>query len=414
LAALVEEIVDVECAEPLEFLWDKKRYKIIYGGRAGVKSWGVAQELIIRAYEGNVRVLCGREIQKSIKNSVLKLLGDTIKRLGLSEYFDVQRNAIYCPSTGSEFMFEGLHQNVESIKSIESVDIVWIEEAENISEDTWDTLIPTIRKAGSEIWITFNPRLDTDPTYSRFIIPFLKEIEKNGFYEDDTMYVVKTSYKDNPWLTKESRDDMERDKARDYDKYLWIWEGDCLKHTEARIFKNWKIEEFDTPEDAAFLFGADWGFSQDPTTLNRMFFNHEKRIMYLDYEANKIGCELNHLNKLFDKVPGSRKHKIRADNARPETISYMSNTDGFNIVGAKKGPGSIEDGITFLESYDIIVHPRCKNTIFELTNYSYKVDKNTKEVLDIIIDKHNHHMDALRYGTEPLWHGRRKVRVMVV
>jgi len=414
MSALVEEFVDVDCAEPLEFLWEKKRYKIIYGGRAGVKSWGVAQELIIRAYEGKVRILCGREIQKSIKNSVIKLLSDTIERLGLTDYFDVQRNAIYCPSTGSEFMFEGLHMNVASIKSIESVDIVWIEEAENISENTWDTLIPTIRKAGSEIWITFNPRLATDPTYERFIAPYLVDIDEHGFYEDEDLFVRKTSYKDNPWLTEESRKDMERDKARDYDKYLWIWEGNCLKHTEARIFANWEIEEFDTPDNAQLMFGADWGFSQDPTTLNRLFFDHDKRILYIDYESNQIGCELNNLHILFDKVPGSRKHRIRADNARPETISYMNKTDGFDIVGAKKGPGSIEDGIEFLKSYDIKVHPRCKNTIFELTNYEYKVDKQTEEVLDIIVDKHNHHMDAMRYATEPLWHGGRNVRVMVV
>ena len=208
---------------------------------------------------------------------------------------------------------------------------------------------------------------------------------------------------------------MEHDKAHDYDKYLHIWMGEPIIHSEERIFKNWEIDDsIKKPKGEAYYFGADWGFANDPTTLIRMWVNEKVKEICIDYESWGIGVELDDIPKLFDKVPLSRKYTIRADSARPETISHIKKK-GFKIVAAKKGAGSIEDGIIWLQSYTIKVHSRCKHTIDELTLYKYKVDKLTGDILPEIVDKNNHMIDPARYATEPIWSKvARNVRVMIV
>jgi phage terminase large subunit len=190
---------------------------------------------------------------------------------------------------------------------------------------------------------------------------------------------------------------LEWDRKRDFDKYQWVWEGEYERNGEARVFKNWRVEAFEAPPDAEFRFGADWGFAIDPTTLVRCYI--EGRNLYIDYEAYMVGCEIDQTPQLFDSVPGSRRWLITADSARPETVSYMKR-DGFKIVSAIKGPGSIEDGVEFLKSFDIIVHPRCEHTITELGAYKYKTDSLTGKVLPILADKDNNIIDAARYALE--------------
>lgn len=408
------DYIDVETAQPLEFLWQPKRYKVAYGGRDSTKSWGFAQNLIVIGHEKPTRILCTREIQKSISQSVIKLLGDTVRRMKVDEFYDVQRNAIY-HTNGTEFLFAGLKHNIDNIRSLEGIDIVWVEEANNVSEESWSVLIPTIRKSGSELWISFNPKLAIDPTFVRFVAPYLDEINKNGFYEDDRIHVAKINYFDNPWLSDETRDEIEYDKSHDNDRYLHVWEGECVVHNQARIFNNWEIDDTIEPEPGtAFLFGADWGFANDPTVLVRMWVDDVNRIIYIDQEAWGIGVEIDHTPKLFDTITDSRKYTIRADSARPETISYMRRQK-FKIIAAKKGPGSIEEGVVFLQSYTIKIHSRCKHTIADFTFYSYKTDKLTGDILPDIIDDNNHSIDAIRYATEPIWaKTSRNVRVMIV
>lgn len=407
--SLESEVVELEIAESLEFLWKSKRYKVAYGGRGSSKSWGFAQELVVAGHERTLRILCAREIQRSISASVLSLLSDTVKRCDLANVYDVQKTAIYHPN-GTEFLFAGLKHNIDSIKSIEGIDIVWIEEAQTVSEQSWKVLIPTIRKSGSELWVSFNPNLETDPTFVRFVAPYLDVIKEQGFYEDDNIHVHQVNFEQNPWFPKELRLEMEWDKERDFDKYRHVWEGECVQHNESRVFNNWRVEEFEAPEDATFYYGADWGFSVDPTTLLRCHANHDERILYFDYEAYKVGVEIDDTPALFDTVPGSRKWQITADNARPETISYMRR-QGFKIRGAKKGKGSVEDGVEFLKSYTIVVHPRCKHLIDELSFYSYKVDRITGDVLPILDDKHNHCIDGARYALEKLAFNRGQIHI---
>jgi phage terminase large subunit len=197
---------------------------------------------------------------------------------------------------------------------------------------------------------------------------------------------------------------MEWLKSRDYQSYLHVWEGEVRKHSNALIFGGYfKVEDFETPRDARFYYGADWGFATDPTTLIRCFI--KGKTLYIDSEAWAIGCEIDNTPALFEKVEGSRKWPIKADNARPETISYMRR-QGFNISGAKKWQGSVEDGIEYLKTYDIVIHPRCKHTIDEFNHYSYKVDKQTGDVLPVIVDANNHLCDSLRYALDGLIKGR--------
>jgi hypothetical protein len=172
-----------------------------------------------------------------------------------------------------------------------------------------------------------------------------------------------------------------------------------VKNTQALVFSNWSVREFETPEDSVLRFGADWGFANDPTALVRGFITG--RTLFIDYEASGVGIEVDETPALFDTVPGSRKWTIRADSSRPETVSYMQR-QGFKIVPAVKGPGSVEDGLAFLKSYEIVVHPRCKRAAQELGSYSYKIDPQTGEILPILEDKDNHVIDALRYACEGL------------
>ena len=371
-----------------ESLFDESfRYFAIRGGRGSSKSRSVASALVIRAVQNPLRILCTREIQKSIKDSVKRLLDDEIERLELKDFFQSTDSEIR-GKNGSLFIFAGLRSNIDSIKSMEGIDIAWCEESQTISQSSLDTLIPTIRQDGSQIIFTWNPKHKTDPVDVMFMGETLPPKTK----------LLIVNHTDNPWFPDVLQDELEYDRARDPGKYAHIWLGEYLVNSEATVFKNWSIEEFERPEGTTFRLGADWGFSVDPSVLIRC--SVEGRRLYIDHEAYMVGCEIDQLPDLFDRVPESRKWFITADSARPETISYMRNHGYPKINSAIKGAGSIEEGIEFLKSYDIVVHPRCKHLIDELTLYSYKIDNLTSQVLPVLEDKDNHVIDALRYALE--------------
>lgn len=370
-----------------ERLWEPSRYKVMRGGRGSAKSRTAASALLIQAVQGVHRVLCAREIQKSIKDSVKRLLDDEIERLGLSEFFESTENEIR-GRNGSLFIFAGLRNNTASIKSIEGVTRCWVEEAQTISQSSLDDLIPTIRAPGSEIWFTYNPRHATDPIDTMFKAD---ELPPNTI-------LLHVNWQDNPWFPEVLRDEMEYDRRRDLDKYLHIWEGQYQTSSEARVFKNWTVEEFDVPKDALIRQGADWGFSVDPTVLVQCYI--EGRKLYVPHEAYRVGCEIVDTPALFLTVPDAEKWPITADSARPETISHMQKNGFPKIMPAIKGAKSLEEGVEFLKSFDIVVHPRCKHLIDELTLYSYKTDPLTGLLMPVLEDKDNHVIDALRYACE--------------
>lgn len=332
--------------------------------------------------------VCVREVQKTLSQSVKKLLEGKIESLGVGHLFEVQENKIIAPH-GGLIIFQGMQNHTaDSIKSLEGFDVAFTEEAQSLSQRSLDLLRPTIRKPGSELWFAWNPSLESDP-----IDVFLR-----GPQVYPGSVVVEANYLDNPWFPDVLRDEMEYDKRRDPDKYAHIWLGKYQQNSEARVFRNWTIEDFTRPPGTIHRLGADWGFSVDPSVLVRC--DIEGNRLYVDYEAYAVGCEIVNLPELFMGVPEAEKWPMTADSARPETISHMQKNGFPKIRAAIKGAKSLEEGVEFLKSFDIVVHPRCAHLIDELTLYSYKVDPLTGKVLPMLADKDNHIIDALRYACE--------------
>ena len=332
--------------------------------------------------------VCVREVQESLQQSVKKLLETKIDTLGVGHLFEVQDKQIKAPQ-GGLIVFSGMRNHTaESIKSLEGFDVAWVEEAQSLSQRSLDLLRPTIRKAGSELWFSWNPNFCTDPV----------DVLLRGDMPPPGAVVVKANYRDNPWLPEELEKELDYDQKRDPDKFAHVWLGEYQRNSEARVFRNWRIEEFERPPGTVFRFGADWGFSVDPSVLVRCSL--EGRTLYVDYEAYRVGCEIDFLPHLFMQVPEAERWPITADSARPETISYMQRHGFPKILPAIKGARSLEEGIAFLQTFDIVVHPRCTHTIEELTLYSYKTDPLTGAVIPQLADKDNHVLDSLRYSLE--------------
>lgn len=408
-------------AQYLQVNWNERgepvRYRVIHGGRGGAKSRSIATELLLKGTESVERVLCTREYQKSIRDSVKRLLDDEINRLGLG----VLGNGFYLSTdkeirgtNGTLFVFQGLHRNEGGIRSLEGVTICWVEEARFVSQESLDALIPTIRAAHSEIWFSYNPKAPDDPVDAMF---------RGEDGPPPGSIIIEVNHYDNPWFPDVLVQAMEYDQGRDPERYAHIWLGKFLQRSESKVFHNWKVRPFDVPEDAVLRFGADWGFSVDPTVLVSAFIGKwageawesnpvpdpKGNVLFVTGEAWAVGCPIDDTPALFagsdegqppgrerwlnpngrPGLPGAHRWRIRADSARPELVAYLK-ARGFNIESAEKGAGSVEEGVTFLQSYDICVHPSCTHVADELTLYSYKVEKLTNQVLPVLADKDNH------------------------
>jgi phage terminase large subunit len=378
----------IETARAFKPLLYPARYKGAYGGRGSAKSHFFAGLMIEESIMGKLDCVCLREMQKSLQFSVKKLLELKISSMNAGAYFEVQDKRILSRH-GGVIIFEGMqNQTAESIKSLEGFDRAWFEEAQAASQRSLDMLRPTIRKPKSEMWFSWNPNRKTDP---------IDALLRDENPPPDSI-VVSVNYRDNPWLPDVLVSEIGYDQQRDPDKFAHIWLGGYQQHSGARVFTNWRVEEFESPDGALFRMGADWGFANDPACLIRGYIEGHK--LYVDYEAWMIGCEIDQLPDLFDRVPESRKWFITADSARPETISYMQRHGYPKINPAIKGPKSLEEGVEFLKSFDIVVHPRCQHVIDELSLYSYETDPMTEQVLPKLKDKHNHTIDSLRYACE--------------
>lgn len=369
-------------------LLQPSRYKGVYGGRGSGKSHERAEALIERCIMDRTFAVCIREVQKSLAQSVKKLLELKIEAMGVGKLFEVQQTVIKCPN-GGLIIFQGMQNHTaDSIKSLEGYDIAWVEEAQSLSQRSLDLLRPTIRKPGSELWFTWNPSQATDPV----------DVLLRGENPPPDALVVQANYRDNPWLPDVLRGELEYDRSRDPDKFAHIWLGEYQRNSEARVFRNWRVEDFTAPDGVTFRMGADFGFSIDPSVLLRCYI--DGRNLYIDHEAWQIGCEIDRLPDLFMTVPGAESWPMVADSSRPETISYLRNHGFPRILSAVKGARSVEEGVEFLKSFDIIVHPRCQHVIDELTLYSFEIDPLTGMVLPKLADRNNHCIDALRYACE--------------
>ena len=383
-----------EVFEPLE---GAHRYIGAHGGRGSGKSHYFGERWLRENIAEKLDVVCLRETLKSLEFSVKKLLEAKISTYNAGAYFEIQDRRILSVHGGVS-IFEGMQNHTaDSIKSLEGFDRAWFEEAQNASDKSLTLLRPTIRKPGSQLWFGWNPDLATDPIDALLRGPVLPP----------DAVVVQANYMDNPWLPEELREEMEYDKRRDPDKYAHVWLGTYRKNSEARVFKNWRIEEFDVDPAWILRQGADWGFSIDPSVLVRCAI--VGRTLYVTHEAYRVGCEIDFLPDLFRTVPDAELWPTTADSARPETISYMQRHGFPKMLAAVKGTKSLEEGIEFLRTFDIAVHPRCEHTIEELTLYSYEADPLTGAILPKLADKDNHVIDSLRYACEG---ARRAARVV--
>lgn len=371
-------------------LLEPARYKGAHGGRGSGKSHFFAEAMIeAHIMDPASRSVCVREVQRSLAQSVKRLLELKIEAMNAGAYFEVQEAVIKSRRGDGLIIFQGMQNHTsDSIKSLEGYDRAWVEEAQSLSQRSLDLLRPTIRKPGSELWFTWNPSSADDP---------IDQLLRGPNPPPDAT-VVEVNWQDNPWFPDVLRAEMEYDRKRDPDKYAHVWAGGYLAHSNARVFRNWRVEEFEAPADAMFRFGADWGFASDPTVLVRCYL--VGRTLYVDHEAYMVGCEIIDTPALFETVPESDRWPIVADSARPETISHMRRHGYPKIMPAAKGPRSVEEGVEWLKSCDIVVHPRCRHVIDELTLYRYKTDPITGQVLPLLEDRDNHTIDALRYACE--------------
>lgn len=387
-------LLKVPTPKAFAFLYDPPlgsvRYRVAYGGRGSAKSWQYARALLIHGLNAPLRVGCFREYQSSIRDSVHRVLADQIALLGLSAFYTIKESEIV-GANGSLFIFKGLKRDIAQIKSTEGIDLAWVEEAEAVSDASWRTLIPTIRKDGSEIWVTFNPALADDPTYQRFVIR-----------PPERAIVRKVSYTDNPWFPSVLRDEADSLRKNDPEAYAHVWGGEPWARSDAQVLAGkWRVEEF-TPADhwPHPYFGADWGFARDPSALVKCYVYDGR--LYIAEEAGGIQLDMTDTARAFETVSGSRDYVIRADAARPETIAEM-NKRGYRVQAAPKWEGSVKDGISHIRSYaEIVIHPRCRKVIEEARLWRYKTDPKTDDVLPVLVSGNDHYWDAIRYALAPL------------
>jgi phage terminase large subunit len=399
MSDVTDAIAKAEFPVKLEGLFKKSRYKVLYGGRGGAKSWGIARALLIKGAKDPIRILCAREFQTSIKDSVHKLLCDQIESLGLLSFYEITQTSIR-GRNGTEFSFVGLKNNVSNIKSYEGVDICWVEEAQTTSRLSWNILIPTIRKEGSEIWISFNPELETDETYQRFVA--------NPPADSITM---KVNWYDNPWFPDTLRLEKDSLKARDEEAYNQVWEGLCRQTVDGAIFaKEMQQAEKDgricrVPYDATKPVHAifDLGWSDSTAIWFLQFIGMETRfIRYIEDSQKTISYYLATMQTygyVYDKIwlPHDAENKTLA--AAGRSIDDIVRAAGYKTEIMPRVP--IVDSINAART----IFPNCyfdrehtADGLACLRHYRYEVDPETGQFSrNPLHDHYSHGADAFRY-----------------
>ena len=371
------------------------RYRCAYGGRGSGKSFSFALMAAVWGYSEKLRILCTRELQVSIKESFHAELKNAIQsQPWLDAAYDVGVDYIR-GKNGTEFVFRGLRHSMSGIKSMAQIDLCVVEEAEDVPEHSWVDLEPTIRAPKSEIWVVWNPKREGSPVDARF--------RSNP---PSNAVIAEVNYNDNPWFPEVLDQARRRDREiMDPAIYAHVWEGDYLKNSDAQVFNGkWRVAEFEPDEkrwDGPY-FGLDFGFSVDETAGVKAWIHDST--LYIEHELYEKRLELDDTAKaMMGSLPDVARHAVRADNARPESISYLKRNGIPRIEACKKGKGSVEDGVEFIKSFQqVVIHPRCTNTINEFSLYSYKVDRHSGDILPVIVDAHNHAIDSLRYALEPV------------
>jgi len=379
------------------------RTRVFKGGRGSGKTRGIALRSALRVFqlaEGGVEgvFLASREHLNSLNESSMEEIKAAINSVPwLADYFEIGEKYIRTKNRRISYAFAGLRHNLDSIKSKARIIGNWTDEGESVSDAAWRKLIPTIREEGegwlAENWISYNPESPDSATHKRFV--------EN---QSDDCIVTTINHQDNPWFP----DILERQRLEDLkfrpETYEHVWNGAFLTLTDAQVFGGkFAVEEFEVgPGWNGPYHAMDFGFAQDPTTAGEQWVFEDT--LYIRREATKIGLELDDTAEFIKaRIPGIEKHTIRADSARPESISYLRRHGLPRIEGVKKWPGSVEDGVEFIKSFKrVVIHPDCPATAREFRLYSYKVDRLSGDILPIIVDANNHHIDQIRYALVPL------------
>lgn len=391
-------ITTAEFPMKLAFLFDAHRYKVCYGGRGGAKSWGIARALLILGAKSTVRILCAREFMTSMKDSVHKLLSDQIAAMNLTGFYEITQSAIR-GQNGTEFAFAGLRNNVANVKSFEGVDICWVEEAQTVSKTSWNVLIPTIRKEQSEIWISFNPELETDETYQRFVIN-----------APDHSKVVKINWQDNPWFPETLALEKDALKARDPAAYATVWEGLCRQTVDGAIFaRELQMAELDgritkvsydptKPVHAVF----DLGWSDATAIWFVQFIGMETRVIrYIEDSQKTISdylAKMQTYGYMYDTLflPHDAQNKTLA--AAGRSIEQIVKAAGYKTKIIPRTP--IVDSINAARTIFGNCYFDRENThegLQCLRHYRYEVDPNTGQFgKDPLHDQYSHGADAFR------------------
>jgi len=398
---LAQAIAKAEFPEKLQCLFEpaNSRYRVLFGGRGGAKSWGVARALLILAAKDKLRVLCAREFQTSIKDSVHKLLSDQISELGLDGFYEITQASIR-GKNGSEFFFVGLKNNISNVKSFEGVDICWVEEAQTVTKSSWNVLIPTIRKEKSEIWVTFNPELETDDTFQRFVAHPPRDcvIEKINWY-------------DNPWFPETLRIEKDNLKERDIEAYNTVWEGICRQTVDGAVFaKEMQSAELEgrimrVPYDPAKPVHAvfDLGWADATAIWFIQFIGMEIHLIrYLEDNQRTISDYLSQMQTfgyVYDTLwlPHDAQNKTLASNGR--SIEEIVRAAGYKVQITAKVP--VSDSINAART----IFPKCyfdredcSDGLQCLRHYRYDVDPDTKMFSKSPLhDQYSHGADAFRY-----------------
>lgn len=370
-------------------LFDRYRNKALFGGRGSGKSHAIATALVMIAAKNSVLIVCARQFQNSIRDSVKELLEQKISSLGLTDQFRILEREIIHKTTGARFIFIGLDRNPESAKSLEGADICWVEEARMINARSMEILIPTVRKPGSEMWWSWNPEFSTDPVDLYF----------RGSAPPPNSFIKQIYIEDNPWFYQsEMPQEMWHMQQGNAARYKHVWLGDYDDDYSSKIFSDIIIGRIDIPKSISPLYGMDFGFGTDPSVIIKAYIINFTKQIYIAREGYGR-VPLRQLPAIIRDVVDTDADEIVCDSSQPGTIDHL-NSEGFNCIAAKKGPGSVKAGINWLQGYQIIIDPDCENTREEARLYSWQVDRITKKRLNVPVDAHNHCWDALRYGTE--------------
>lgn len=391
-----------------------KRYDEFWlkGGRGSLKSSFTALEIVMGMMEDPLaNAVATRKIGDTIRTSVMASFQWAIDQLEVSHLFrsiNSPSEITYLP-TGQLILMKGL-DDPQKLKSIRTkrgyFKYLWNEEgAEYESLDEIESVVQSVLRGGPEFthFVTYNP----PPEHYAWINEEARSGKRGRLVHHSTYLDV-----DPKWLGPKFIADAEEMKRLRPEKYANVYLGEEIGNSSSIVFSGcYKIEEFEvSPRGGNHYigeslvegpyFGADWGFSQDPNVLVKVWIDMTSRKLYIEYEEFGIGVMLDAIPEMFDKIPESRRYKIRADCARPETIAHIK-ARGFNIEAAEKWPGSVEDGITVMKSFQIVVHPRCAHITKELRMYSYKIDKLSRDVKPDLVDAWNHGIDAIRYAIAP-------------